>query len=88
MKYLSFWDHNNDFLFMGDSRIHDLYVTFVQHFAPNYKRVDFDSTTDDTTLYTNENLNMHVKFVWSPYIGDLMYNTLYSLRVCYDFLSR
>ncbi|KAI5696856.1 hypothetical protein M8J75_001139 [Diaphorina citri] len=79
MKYLSFWDHNNDFLFIGDSRIHDLYVTFVRHFAPNYK-TDPGVTEFNNTLYVNENLNLNVKFIWSPYVGDLMYNTLNSLK--------
>ncbi|KAI5719870.1 hypothetical protein M8J76_016173 [Diaphorina citri] len=79
MKYLSFWDHNNDFLFIGDSRIHDLYVTFVRHFAPNYK-TDPGVTEFNNTLYMNENLNLNVKFIWSPYVGDLMYNTLNSLK--------
>ncbi|XP_026684151.1 N-acetylneuraminate 9-O-acetyltransferase [Diaphorina citri] len=80
MKYLSFWDHNNDFLFIGDSRIHDLYVTFVRHFAPNYK-TDPGVTEFNNTLYMNENLNLNVKFIWSPYVGDLMYNTLNSLKL-------
>uniref|UniRef100_A0A8D8UXD8 CAS1 domain-containing protein 1 n=1 Tax=Cacopsylla melanoneura TaxID=428564 RepID=A0A8D8UXD8_9HEMI len=83
MKYLSFWDHNNDFLYIGDARVYDLFATFVQHFNPNYKRIDVDtaSAADFTdTLYTNENLNLKAQFVWSPYIGELMYTTLYPLR--------
>lgn len=73
LRYLAFWGHPNHFVFIGDSRIRQLYLAFVNHLdsregisitpAPE-RHSDFS--------YGDSKLRLRVEFIWSPYISRQM----------------
>lgn len=93
MKSIAFPRHENTFVFLGDQRIHDLYVAFKNHFISAEESARNDKISEDhfTNLpnetFTNHNLRLTLNFTWTPYISQVMEETLREFVVSYYILN-
>ncbi|KAI1285807.1 N-acetylneuraminate 9-O-acetyltransferase [Halotydeus destructor] len=71
MRYIAYWGGTNHIVFMGDSRIRQLYNTFTRLVSTkNYAGPSF--AHHDLTL-TDSNLNLETEFIWAPIINGTMF---------------
>lgn len=73
LKYLAFRGCHNQFLFIGDSKILDLYNAFIHTIEPKAQLVS-SSKFSHLNNYTfhDSRLKLEVNFIWSPYVVDPM----------------
>lgn len=83
MQYLAFLGKHNHFVFIGDSRIRQLYMAFLNHLDPH----------EDTTAtvppvrhrsdlsFGDSKLCLRVEFIWSPYVSKHMINDFQNWKV-------
>lgn len=76
LHYRAFIGHKNHFVFIGDSRIHQLYKSFVSQFTIDGKSysepVDFSPKID--LNFHDMQLRLKVEFLWRPRLNDAMVN--------------
>lgn len=73
MRYLAFYGKDTHFIFIGDSRVRELYVGFVGHL----QQQDGVATEPPRELHRNlshidNKLKITVEFIWSPDISTVM----------------
>ncbi|XP_074654898.1 N-acetylneuraminate (7)9-O-acetyltransferase-like isoform X2 [Tubulanus polymorphus] len=71
MHYISYWGGYNHIVFLGDSRIRQLYHEFVGMFSnkpPQKGKQHHDMH------FSDEKINLKVDFLWQPMVSDTMYN--------------
>lgn len=89
MKSIAFSRHENTFAFLGDQRIHDLFVALKTHFISAEDSAQSDKVNEDpftnlpNSTFTNRDLRLTLNFTWSPYISQIMEDTLIELVVSY-----
>ncbi|XP_054287835.1 N-acetylneuraminate 9-O-acetyltransferase-like [Macrosteles quadrilineatus] len=71
MRYLAFWGRHNHFVFIGDSRVHQMYLAFIDHLTGHKSQPQ--TTPSNHSLY-DEQLRLTVDFFWSPSASDVMVN--------------
>ncbi|KAK5640441.1 hypothetical protein RI129_011252 [Pyrocoelia pectoralis] len=72
LRYLAFYGKQSHFVFIGDSRIRQLYIAFVQHLQRDYK----DSTNlESNVTHTDHKLRLTIEFIWNPYLSTHMVKT-------------
>jgi len=69
MRYLAFWGRHNHFVFIGDSRVYQMYLAFVDHLTGHQSQPQ--TTLGNHSLY-DEQLRLTVDFFWSPFVSDVM----------------
>ncbi|KAK7590435.1 hypothetical protein V9T40_002048 [Parthenolecanium corni] len=85
MKSIAFSRHENTFAFLGDQRIHDLFVALKTHFISAEDSAQSDKVNEDpftnlpNSTFTNRDLRLTLNFTWSPYISQIMEDTLIEL---------
>jgi len=82
LKYLAFRGRHNQFLFIGDSRILDMYNAFIHTIEPKASLIQsskFHHFDSDQSFHDNR-LKLDVSFVWSPYVLDPMVKVLKKLK--------
>jgi hypothetical protein len=81
IRYLAFWGRHNHFVFIGDSRILDIYTGFLDHLTGRDTSGSLDSLTPRSSqayqnnTFSDSQLRVTVDFIWSPYISDEMVNS-------------
>lgn len=83
LKYLAFRGRYNQFLFIGDSRIQDMYNAFIHTIEPRaqlVKNSKFSNFHDSNQSFPDSRLKLYVNFVWSPYILDSMVQVFKKLK--------
>lgn len=80
-KYVKYYNHKNNFLFIGDFRVREMYHSFIHQLDSSYRPSDNYAlnqnifTNDSKNLsYTNQNLNLEVNFLWRPVIDEDLLN--------------
>ncbi|XP_077291405.1 N-acetylneuraminate (7)9-O-acetyltransferase isoform X2 [Arctopsyche grandis] len=79
-RYLAFWGRFNHFVFIGDSRVRQLYYSFINHVKVKGE-IDVTDTTlqkpnnqSDLSYVDSAKLRLSAEFIWSPYISTKMVN--------------
>ncbi len=73
-KYTKFYNIPNRFYFIGDSRLLQVYVTFVRQFDLTYKVQDESLSINQNATYVKSDLSLEVNFIHKPIIDDSVYN--------------
>lgn len=92
MRYLAFMGHHNHFVFTGDTRIRQLYKSFVSQFVIDGKVSDLTELPENSDLGFNDGqLKLNVQFLWRPQLDNSMIADLrgwmvtcthYTLYIC------
>ncbi|GFG40632.1 hypothetical protein Cfor_06669 [Coptotermes formosanus] len=76
LQYLAFLGKHNHFVFIGDSRIRQLYTAFLNHLDPQEDTtatIPPDQHRSDLS-FGDSKLCLRVQFIWSPYVSKHMVN--------------
>lgn len=83
MQYLAFLGKHNHFVFIGDSRIRQLYMAFLNHLDPHEDTtatIPPDRHRSDL-VFGDSKLCLRVEFIWSPYVSKHMINDFQNWKV-------
>lgn len=85
LKYLAFRGRHNQFLFIGDSRILDIYNAFIHTIEPKTQLVQsstfsYSHFVDKDHQFHDSRLKLDVNFVWSPSVLDPMVDVFKKLK--------
>ncbi|GAB6019038.1 hypothetical protein CHUAL_000666 [Chamberlinius hualienensis] len=69
MRYIDYWGGKNHIVFVGDSRIRQLYYEMVKHFDP---KQNIDVKAHSNLKFRDQQLKLTVQFVWSPMVNSSM----------------
>ncbi|XP_023288238.1 N-acetylneuraminate 9-O-acetyltransferase [Orussus abietinus] len=73
LRYLAFMGHHNHFVFSGDTRIRQLYKTFVSQFIVDGKASDLSNLPENSDLtFDDAQLRLKVQFLWRPTLDNSM----------------
>ncbi|XP_039285446.1 N-acetylneuraminate 9-O-acetyltransferase-like [Nilaparvata lugens] len=76
MRYLAFYGRQNRFVFVGDSRIHDLYTAFWDHLTGHESKTQhkYQSLAKSSRNFTfvDYQLKLTIEFVYSEDVGPKM----------------
>ncbi len=75
-NYIKYYNGQNKFFFIGDSRIQQIYKSFVRQFDANYKT---SNEPNQNLSYSSQLLNLEVNFVWQPIMSESLYTLIESL---------
>lgn len=86
LKYLAFRGSHNQFLFIGDSRILDIYNAFIHTIEPKAQLIQTSKFShfnyvDSNHSFHDSRLKLDVNFIWSPNVLDPMVKVLKKLKV-------
>lgn len=87
LKYLAFRGSHNQFIFIGEPRILDMYNAFIHTIEPKAKLAPSSEFSSHSFSFNNghsfhdSRLKLDVKFIWSPYVLDSMVKVLKKLKV-------
>ncbi|CAH1788983.1 unnamed protein product [Owenia fusiformis] len=75
MHYISYWGGKNHFVFLGDSRIRQLYTKFVSELSQDEeKEVEDPEHPVHRDMHFEDNaINLKVDFLWQPMVNKSMY---------------
>ncbi|KAF5292887.1 hypothetical protein FQR65_LT11139 [Abscondita terminalis] len=76
LRYLAFYGKQSHFVFIGDSRIRQLYIALVEHLQLQHN--DFVSLENLT--HVDNKLRLKIEFIWSPYVSHDMVSTFRKLQ--------
>ena len=73
MRYITYWGGRNHIVFLGDSRIRQLYYAFIEQTSikPLPDNGEIDKVHHDLQ-YKDKELKMHIEFRWCPFVNDSM----------------
>ncbi|RZF39634.1 hypothetical protein LSTR_LSTR001155 [Laodelphax striatellus] len=84
MRYLAFYGRQNRFVFIGDSRIHDLYTAFWDHLTGHESKTQhkYQSLAKSSSNFTfvDYQLKLTIEFVYSEDIGPKMLSKFQTWR--------
>jgi hypothetical protein len=67
MQYIAYWGGHNSFVFMGDSRIHQIFTAFAKHVSPRSQSSNFGY--EDIQI-KEASLKLDVQFLWRPILNS------------------
>jgi len=70
MRYIAYWGGKNHIVFLGDSRIRQLYYEMVKHFNPDDPLMD--TKAHGHLKFSDEQLKLTVEFLWQPVVNSSM----------------
>nr|XP_027211250.1 N-acetylneuraminate 9-O-acetyltransferase-like [Penaeus vannamei] len=68
MRYVAFLKQDNHMLFVGDSRIRQLYFAMVKQIAVSPPK--FPEKPHNDMQYNETNLHLNIKYLWQPYMDQ------------------
>lgn len=75
LRYIAYYGLETSFIFIGDSRIQDLYTAFVKHLMQD-EDISHRPPLPQTNLsYVDNKLKIKVDFIWAPLISTYMVNS-------------
>lgn len=80
-NYIKYYDGFNNFFFIGDFRIRQLYISFVQHLDESYNPSESMILQNQNLTYKNKNLNLEIGYIWKPFIDETLLNLIKSLSL-------
>ncbi|XP_071552262.1 N-acetylneuraminate (7)9-O-acetyltransferase [Panulirus ornatus] len=78
MRYVAFLKQENHILFVGDSRIRQLYLAMVIKVAVTYPK--FPESPHEDMHYNDSNLHLNIEFLWRPLMDQQVANILNLLK--------
>ncbi|CAH0545848.1 unnamed protein product [Brassicogethes aeneus] len=73
LRYIAYYGKESHFVFIGDSRIRELYISFVEHLKQDEDNLLYLTEKPMTNLtHIDNNLKIKVEFIWSPFISKEM----------------
>lgn len=74
LRYIAFYGRDTFFVFIGDSRIKELYFSFIEHLDQKVGNLSIKSfaTGDDDLVHIDNKLKIKVEFTWSTDISTHM----------------
>lgn len=86
MRYLAFLGrHDVNFVFIGDSRIHNLYQAFLDHLTghdpqpPPHPGLAYHNNSS----FHDSQLKLSVDFIWSPFVSEVMVDMFRTWKVIF-----
>ncbi|UYV74292.1 CASD1, partial [Cordylochernes scorpioides] len=70
MRYIAYWGGTNRLVFIGDSRIRQLYEAFVSTLSPKFS-IDKSARHQDHS-YRDPDLKLDAMFLWQPLVDNQM----------------
>lgn len=74
MRYIAYWGGKSHIVFLGDSRIRQLYHAFVKMANPN-DDYSIPNYVHHDLKYSEQNLKLDVEFLWHPMVNESMLKT-------------
>lgn len=73
LRYLAFWGTQSNFIFIGDSRIHEFYQGFINHLQPPEHGTEnpYKSIPNNLT-FIDAKLKIRVQYLWYPTVNNKM----------------
>lgn len=68
-RYVAYWGGRNHYVFMGDSRIRQVYASMVSLLSGKPYQA---ATPHKDDHYRDERLNLHLEFLWQPMVNESM----------------
>nr|XP_023014040.1 N-acetylneuraminate 9-O-acetyltransferase [Leptinotarsa decemlineata] len=84
LRYLAYYGSETHFVFIGDSRIKELYTAFVQHLVQDEDISQKPDRSSINLTHVDNTLKMKVDFIWSPLISKEMINSFSSWQKSID----
>lgn len=72
MRYIAYWGGKTRIVFVGDSRIRQIFFAFVQQIDPKYETKNQFAHHD--IKFNDDDLKVVVEFIWSPMVNHSMYH--------------
>lgn len=69
IRYIAYWGGRNFIIFMGDSRIRQLYYEFIKAISVNPDNI-LNMPAHHDLDYTEVDLNLKIKFLWRPVVNQ------------------
>ncbi|KAG5898071.1 hypothetical protein JTB14_001777 [Gonioctena quinquepunctata] len=76
LRYLAYYGSETHFIFIGDTRIKELYSAFIQHLMQDEDISQKPDTLNTNLSYVDNTMKMKVDFIWSPFISEVMIDSL------------
>ncbi|XP_045612302.2 N-acetylneuraminate (7)9-O-acetyltransferase [Procambarus clarkii] len=78
MRYVAFLKQDNHILFVGDSRIRQLYLAMVKQIAVTHPK--FPDAMHEDMRYNDTNLHLNIEFLWRPLMDQHVVKLLSQLK--------
>ncbi|XP_053207163.1 N-acetylneuraminate 9-O-acetyltransferase-like [Panonychus citri] len=75
LRYIAYWGGQNYIVFIGDSRIRQLYYAFINLINPNLDTPIVDSPVHHDMKVEEKDLHLKVEFLWRPVINESMFTS-------------
>lgn len=74
MRYIAYWGGKNHIVFLGDSRMRQLYLAFVHQVQPSSSLLEEDrkDTAHHDLKFVDKDLKLTVEFLWRPVVDASM----------------
>lgn len=74
LRYIAFYGRETYFVFIGDTRIKELYLGFLSHLQQNDRNFSINSLlqTENDHSYFDNKLKIKIEFIWSANISTEM----------------
>ncbi|XP_042898076.1 N-acetylneuraminate (7)9-O-acetyltransferase isoform X2 [Parasteatoda tepidariorum] len=72
LQYIAYWGGKTYIVFIGDSRVRQLFYSFVSLIDPKY--VVENKYVHHDLQFSDEELKVNVEFIWSPMVNETMYD--------------
>ncbi|UXI14650.1 hypothetical protein NH340_JMT00593 [Sarcoptes scabiei] len=69
IKYIAYWGGQNHIVFMGESRVRQLYYQLIKSICLNSHQIT-DSFQEEDQEYVEKEINLLVRFLWRPKIDQ------------------
>ena len=72
LRYIAYWGGKNNIVFLGDSRIRQLYYAFIKTCSPNEESINSQYAAHHDLEYKEHDLKLDVRFLWQPIVNESM----------------
>ncbi|XP_054167954.1 N-acetylneuraminate 9-O-acetyltransferase-like [Oppia nitens] len=72
LRYIAYWGGKNHIVFLGDSRIRQLYYAFIKTCVPNENLINTAYPAHHDLEYKERDLKLDVRFLWHPVVNESM----------------
>lgn len=76
LRYIAYWGGKNNIVFLGDSRIRQLYNAFIKTCSPNEESINSHFPAHHDLQYKEHDLRLEVRFLWQPIVNESMAQVL------------
>lgn len=74
---MAFYGTYTHIVFMGDLRIQEMYLAFIEHLQyHDGVSANRQKTSEGNLTHVDDKLRIRVEFIWNPYISNDMIQTI------------